>query len=228
MKKFYTSVILSTLLVLPVTTLYQPLYPVFAQDLTPLGAREKVSERREKVASKAAEKREAVKTRLDERKEKIASKEAALKQKLSAFRDKRKASLVEKINTRLIQINTKSTTHFNSVLEKMNQIVEKLETKILDEEASGTDTTPAQNALSEAKAAILAAQTAVTTQSEKDYSIVVNTEAKVSEDARFAKSNLQNDLKTTRDLMVTARQSLAKAISTAASTLGGENNGSNE
>lgn len=228
MKKIYTSVILSALLVLPVTTLFKPLYPVFAEELSTEEIREKALERRDKLASKSAEKKKALRTKLDEKKEKMASREAALKQKLDSFRDKKKASLVEKINTRLVQINTKSTTHFNSILEKMNQIARKLETKIAEEKTNGSDTTSAENALSEAKAAILAAQTAVTSQTEKSYIIVVNTEAKVSEDARLAKTNLQNDLKTTHDLMVTARQSLAKAISTASSTLGGENNGSNE
>lgn len=234
MKKLYTSVILSTLLVLPVTTLYQPLYPVFAEEGRPIPIKEKFHERKENVASKTAERKEKItdhKVKVAsfsaERKAKVASKEAELKNKLSLFRDKKKASLVEKINHRLLQINSKSTTHFQEMIDKMNKIVERLETKIATEEANGADVTSIRNAVSEAKAAITAAQTAVDTQTEKDYSVVVSTETKVSEDARLAKNNLHNDLKTTHDLMVTARQSLAKAISTAQSNLGGENSGSN-
>lgn len=165
----------------------------------------------DKIASREAN--------LAARKEKVASREAALKQKLAQFRDKQKAAVATRVNNSLVQINTKRTETMSKHLTKMTEILNRLASKVNG--MADKDTTTAKEAIQKAKDAVSAAKSAVTTQAEQDYNIVVTTEAGVGQDARASREKLATDLKTTKELVIAARQTVANAISTAVSTLGG-------
>lgn len=210
MKRIFPALIVSSLIAIPVSPLFSPVYPVFAVEPTRATIQQK-------VASKAAERV----VKIEDRKEKIASKAATAREKIQLFKDKKRANVAEKINSQLPKINEQRTSHMSDLLARMSEILGKLEVRVAEAAQNGKDTSSAQNAITEAKTAIVAAQTAVDNQEIKEYGITVSTESKIGTDAKTAVSGLQSDLKTVRELVVTAKQAVGKAISTASSTLGG-------
>lgn len=136
--------------------------------------------------------------------EKIASKEAVLKAKLDAFKDKRKAEIAQRVSSNLNKINAKRTEQMTKNLQVMTNILGRLESKATGASASAE--------IAKAKDAIASAQSAVTAQSEKDYTVTVTTENKIRVDTKAKRDQLMKDLQATRKLVIDAKQSLANAI----------------
>lgn len=195
----------------------QPLYPVFAQATSTSPAtlrQQRIQERKTAVAEK-----------IDSVKERVASREAALKTKLAKFKDKKKALVAERVGANLSKVNEKRTTHYTNVLTKLTDILARLEARVNQASAGGKDTTAAVNAIGEARVSIASAKIVVDAQSAKEYTITATSEAKIRSDAQAVRDNLHTDLKATHALVVIARQSVAEAISTTVSSLGGGKNG---
>lgn len=201
-----------------------PLYPVYAQTAAsspayfPAGRIQQIAkDKAQNTRENEIEKRQTVK-------ERIASRSALLKEKLAKFKDKRKANLAEKINNILNQINERRTTHFSNVLNKMTEILSRLQEKVNTASTNGKDMTTANAAITDAQNAISSASAAVAVQKDKDYTIEATSEATIKQDAAAARNALHSDLQSVHNLVVQARQATAKAISTTVSTLKGAGN----
>lgn len=199
-----------------------PLYPIYAQDL-PAGRQDATgsSARREKILDRIEAKRTAAFGRLEERRERIASKAAELKTRLQKFRDQKKAERAERINSNLNTINERRTDHMLKRLKRMAEILVKLEQRVSEATSAGKDTSSVSTSINQAKTAVTVAQTAVEAQATKDYTIEATSEATIRADAQAARDSLHQDLKAAHDLVVAARKAVTNAIKTAASTLGG-------
>lgn len=197
---------------------------VFAQDTTTSSGT--IKERREAVASKAAERKALVKDRIAEHKEKMATRAAALKERVAAFKDKRKAAIVERVSENLNKINEKATAAMDQHLARMSELLAKLVDRVASKGTEGKDTTQADAAIASASAAIDTAQAAVDAQKLKDYTVSVSSESGVRADAKDARGALHTDLQVVRKLVSDAKQAIAAAIRTAATTLGGIGDGS--
>lgn len=173
-------------------------YPAFAIDAT-----RAATQRKELTQERIETRKENIRTRIDDIKEKMASREAELKTKLSKFKDQQKAQIAERVNTNLNMINKNQTTEMQKNLAKMTTILDKLQARV-------PEITPE---ITNARSSIATASSAVTAQAAKDYTITVTTESKIRADAMKTRDQLQKDLKATRALVVTAKQSVAKAIS---------------
>lgn len=152
--------------------------------------------------------------------EAMQNKKEALKQRLATFKDTVKAERVDRINTILGSVNTNRTTTMQANLEKMTAIVVRLETKLTELESEGKDTSAAKLTTASAKTAIETAKTALTAQAAKDYTIAITSESTVKTDAATMRQSLHTDLRTLHQLVVDARQAVAKAISETKSLLG--------
>lgn len=184
--------------------------------------------RKERVATREAkikERTEERKVRQEEKKQRIASKTAELKVRFTEFKDKRKAALAEKINNSLNTVNDRQTAAMQKHLEKMEELLTKLEERVNNKAAEGKDISSASAAIARSAASIASAKSAVSAQADKDYAIAVSTESAVRIDAKEARDQLHTDLKAVRELVVEAKQSLANAIRVAATTLGGIGDG---
>lgn len=224
--------LLVSLAIIPVLDEYY--YPVYAQDSATSSTRpikDKLKQRRDNLQEEAGQKRENLEARLvakqdrleeklTNREERIATKTAALKNRLKAFKDKQKAQRVETINENLEEINSRRTQTMGNHLDKMIQILNRLETRV-ETSASEADLTAVTSAIADARSAIGKAKSAITAQADKDYIITVNKEATVKEDAMLQRDNLHQDLKAVHELVVTARKAVSNAISTTVSTLKG-------
>ncbi len=146
-----------------------------------------------------------------ERKEMRASASA----KLREFKDKKKATLVERLSSQLNMLNQKHTEIMGRNVNRMTEILNKLQTKSSESSDSARLATN-QQAIDSAKTAIAAAQAAVVAQQARDYTIVVSSEATAKADVQAKKEQLRSDIKQTQQQIVDARQALSVAIRTVA------------
>lgn len=202
------------------------LYPVYAQvtgeDPPPRSARSALEERINSRVQNATDKVASAEARLMDRKENISSRAAMLRSKLAAFKDRKKATLAEKINDNLDKINTRRTNQMTLHLQKMLEILSKVEERTAN--ATG-DKTNLNISLDEAKTAISVAQAALQAQSAKEYTVSVTSEQTIKADVKDTRDLLHKDLKATHDLMVEARQAVAKSIADAITLMGEQSNG---
>lgn len=210
-------------ILLAITVYLTPLYPIYAQGPTsPI--------RPFKTASAAAAIKTSVMNKLEDRmmtlKDKMASRAAQLRTKLAKFKDQVKAKRVESINTNLNAINTNRTTQMQLVLKRISEILDKLKSKAAEAGSTGKDVTAINAAISDVEKQWGETDAALKAQTEKDYSIVVNSETTVKDDAGSARDSLRTDLKSVHTQIVGTRKSLAQAISAVLSLLQGGNNGS--
>ncbi len=169
------------------------------------------------IKERATTKKDAVELMKSERKAMIASKEAELKAKLAKFKDQQKVAVVERINKALNSINTKMTTHFKNILDRLTTLLNKLEARVDNNSADIKDPAVARVAISTARDSIASASAATTTQSEKDYTVSVSSETKAKTDLKVVKDQLMADLKALREQVQIAKKLVANAIKTAKS-----------
>lgn len=185
---------------------------VLAQDATNTG-----TTRRQVIQQKIDTRKEVVQNRLDALREKISSREAILKAKLATFKDKRKAEIAERVNTNLSRINKNQTDQMKRHLDRMSQILAKLQSRVSSGSPDIKDVNLANSAIASASSAIASASAAVTQQALNDYTIQATSEANIRKDAQAARNKLHTDLKAVRKLVIDAKQAVANAIRVAKS-----------
>lgn len=185
--------------------------PTYAQDAT------SSTTRREKVQQKIDTRKENIENKIASMREKLASREAALKAKLDTFKDKRKAQIAERVNTNLNKINENQTTQMGKHLEKMSEILAKLETRVNSGSPDVKDPLAAKAAIASARASIATASAAVSAQAEKDYTITLTSESKVRTDAQAMRDSLKTDITAVKALVIEAKQAVGNAIRVAKS-----------
>jgi len=205
-----TSVILLSLSLLAFAT-----YPVFAQELTPKAIRPVVKS--QLVQERIETKRENLENRIEVMREKLASKAAALKLKLQAFKDTKKAEIAERVSANLNKINQNRTTQMQKHLDRMSEILDKLEARVNSGTPDIKGSASASAAIASARDAIASASAAVSDQALKDYTIVVTSESNIRIDAKTQRDKLHTDLLALRKIVIDAKQAVANAIRVAKS-----------
>lgn len=211
--------------------LLTPLYPVYAQTqgytLTrPLKTATTTGVLKPQRVDNAIEKRmDKVEDRLLSLKDRMASRAAELRKKLDKFKDKIKAGRLENINTNLNTINSRRTSQMQEVLKKISAVLEKIKAKTTEAGNAGKDVTAINTAIAALETEWAQADAAVKAQAEKDYSVTVNSETTAKDDVSSIRDSLKTDLQATHTQVVEARQALAKALSTALSSISGGSNG---
>lgn len=203
-----------------------PLYPVYAQNTA--GSSNAISPARLKqiAKDKALNVMEATKeARMGDFKEKMASRAAELRKKLDKFKDQLKAQRVLKINENLNKINQSRSQAFLRHHTKLSGLLTKIEDRLNEASGQGKDMTEAKSALSHARTDLDKAKAAIDAQLAKDYTLEATSEAAIKTEAQAARNQLFSDLKAVHELIVSARKSLAEAVSTAVSSMGGVKNG---
>lgn len=194
--------------------------PVLAEDSTPAGSTNK-----ERAQIRVTDKKQLAQQNLDIRKQTIASKAAMLKERLQGFKNKLKATLVEKISDTLNRINSNRTAMLQKHLDKMSEIMVKLESRAKEASGSGKNTASASAAINDAKRAIASTSAAVVTQSQMDYTVSISTESAARIESKVTRDKLQTDLRSVRMLVIETKQKVANAIRSVAQTLGGIKSG---
>lgn len=168
----------------------------------------KAQDRRENIASKAANQRDNV-----------ASRTAVLKARLAQFKDQVKASKVERINQTLGMINQKRYESMINHLKVLVKILDKIETRVNAAATEGKNADSAKSAIAAARTAIQNALIAVEAQKDKDYTIEISAETTVREDSKEMRDSLHTDLKSTQELLKSARTAVSDALTAAKKAL---------
>lgn len=136
---------------------------------------------------------------------------AEFKLRVKELRDTKKTALVTKIDKKLATVNNKRMTAMNLTLSKLNTILNQIITKVNLAKTQNKNTASVDAAVNKAKAAIAAAETAVSSQSTKEYVIQITTESALKVNVGSTVSQLERDLKAVHKLVVDAKQAVQKA-----------------
>jgi len=168
----------------------------------------------EKTASNAAiselrrtRKAEIEKIRL-EKKSEMAVKKAEFEEQLQTLKDETKKQIAEKISERLTTSNTNATNRMFEIIDKLNEIMLRIEAKVTDAKINGINTTVQEEGIQNAKLAIQGASDAITEQAAKEYIITVGDDTTLRNDVGTVVSQQKQDLRTTYELVRSARQAV--------------------
>lgn len=145
----------------------------------------------------------------------------------SGIKDSTKQVVMTRINAQMNKVNENLTKMWQRLIDRLQELAGKLQTRIDALTADGKDTATAQTALDEANAALITAENAVISQSQKEYAIEFTDENGLRVGATTAKTTLRADLKAVHDLIKTAREKLHAAL-LAAKQIQGEKNETEE
>lgn len=153
------------------------------------------------------------------------------KQKIIQVRDERKKTAAEKIESQFDRINMVWTDHFTNVLDRLDALLQKIESRTEKASANGQDMTATKIAIQNAVNKIAAARTTVANQAQKTYVVdataitgststeigQVNLVSKLREQFKTLRDQLFRDLTLLRDGAMkdarTAVQDSLKALS---------------
>lgn len=142
----------------------------------------------------------------------IKLKEQTFKVRLTKLHDENKRTALLKLDTKISSISGRATIVMTNAIEKMTNILNKVEEKEMVAKDQGINTTSLDAAIADAKAALASASAAVTAQSNKVYDIPVTTDEAAKTSAGQTVSQMQNDLRQTYQSVMKAKQAVMKAI----------------
>lgn len=149
--------------------------------------------------------RENVQERLEAAKERVIQNRVRLQNQLQLIQDENKRRVVENIAERVEIRNEYWVMHWNNVLERLSEILAKIEDRADRAQQAGLDTTDLTQSIREAQTAISDAQTAVTNQASKVYSINITDETTLREDVQEVIGQYKADLETVQSAIRAAR-----------------------
>jgi len=178
---------------------------------------ESIKAKRTELNTQLKEAQEAAKKKLEtvreEVKKNIEARQTELKDKISKLRDEKKKQIATRLNEQLARLNTQWTNHFNNVLNRLSEILGKIELRATKAETSGKDISAVKTAVQNAKAAIETARTAVETQAKKTYIATFSSEAELNAAFKAVREQLKKDLFGLRDnAMKSSREAVQNAL----------------
>lgn len=156
--------------------------------------------------------REEFQVRKEERMASIAARKQEVKTRIAAIRDEKKRAALERIEEKLNKINERRTNHFLKVLERLAEILAKIQFRADRAETNGKNVSSVNTAIATAEAAIDAAETAVNAQADKVYELTVDDETTARDDAGASMKKLQEDLRAMREFVHKARTAVFDAL----------------
>jgi hypothetical protein len=178
-------------------------------------ANQHLQEFRRQIEERRNEMQQRFQAVLEESRRRVLEKREELKKKLQIIKDERKRNIALRTDERLAGLNERWTTHFMNVLEQLNNVLGRVQSRIEKADARGLDTTAAKAALQRARNAISTARQAVEEQAKKTYAITFSNENNLKGAVREARQKLHSDLVALRDgAMRNAREAVHEAIKT--------------
>jgi len=150
--------------------------------------------------------------RRQESRQAIQAKKDELKLRLQALRDQKKRVIIERIDTRMVSTNKKTTTRLSGVLERIQSILNKIIQKAGTIKAKGIDTVALDSATASAQIAINNASAVIASQSAMVYVIQISSESAIKENVGSTVSELRLDLRDAHKAVVDAKQAVMNAV----------------
>jgi len=151
------------------------------------------------------EKREEMKTQIEALKEQLRKR---LKERIS----ERKRAIVERVYERINALNEIMTNHYLDILDHLEKVLERIESRTAKAKLNGRDVTQVEAAIEKAHQAINTAREAVKVQAEKIYQPPeITSEENLRLDVGKLRQQLHNDLKSVEKLVKEARDAVRQA-----------------
>jgi len=164
-----------------------------------------------KATQEAAKKR--IEAAREEAKKAVEARRTELKDKISKLRDEKKKQIATRLDEQMARLNVQWTDHFSNVLNRLSEILGKIELRATKAETSGKDVTAVKTAIQNAKAAIETARTSVETQAKKTYVATFSSETGLGAAFKAVKEQLKKDLFGLRDgAMKSSRDAVQSAL----------------
>jgi len=159
----------------------------------------------------AAKKR--IETAREEAKNAVETRRAELKNKISKLRDEKKKQIATRLDEQMARLNARWTDHFNNVLDRLSEIIGKIELRADKAQAMGKDVSAVRTAIQNAKTAIESARVAVEAQAKKTYIATFTSEDKLGVAFKTVREQLHKDLFGLRDgAMKSTREAVKNAL----------------
>jgi len=164
-----------------------------------------------KATQEAAKKR--IEAAREEAKKAVEARRTELKDKISKLRDEKKKQIATRLDEQMARLNVQWTDHFSNVLNRLSEILGKIELRATKAETSGKDVTAVKAAIQNAKAAIETARTSVETQAKKTYVATFSSETGLGAAFKAVRDQLHKDLFGLRDgAMKSAREAVQNSL----------------
>jgi len=189
---------------------------ISAQNVPTTGAREKerqeVQVRKEGATSSIQKRLKNTREFLEQKRLEIQNKIQAQKEILTKRLQKiseQKKKIVERVYERINDLNKRITDHYLDVLEKLTNVLGKIENRATKFKAQGADTGEVEKCVENAKSKIEKAKDAVLAQAQKVYSAPqITTEKNLKLNVGVIRNQLHNDLKTVEKSVKDAKVSV--------------------
>lgn len=178
---------------------------------------ESIKIKRAELGNQLKDEREVAKKRIEtareEAKKVVETRRAELKDKISKLRDGKKKQIATRLDEQLARLNAQWIDNFNNVLNRLSEVLGKVELRSSKAEMAGKDVTAVKTAIQNAKTAIETARTAVEFQAKKTYTATFGSESELGAAFKAIKEQLHSDLTSLRDgAMKGAREAVQNAL----------------
>jgi len=166
------------------------------------------------IEQNQVELRNQIKNKREELKSKIEQLRERLKNQLrEKIKNEVKEKIVDRVYQRINELNERMTNHYLNVLEKLEKILERIESRTAKAKLNNLDVSKVEEAINEATVAIAKAKEAVKNQAEKIYQPPEITNDKtLKTDIGNLRKQLHDDLKSVESLVKQAREAVRKAL----------------
>ncbi len=173
-------------------------------------SRERFLQRREEARSNGSQIQSEAQLELDAQRQ-------AFRQRLLQVQDTSKQKALERIDNKIQVTNQSVTDRFTDILEDLESINTRVESKAKELSTSGKDTQALEGAIADATSALSAAKAAVRVQSSKDYTIEIGSDETLKSQATQTVASFRTDISTLRDQIEEAKTDVVNAAKIAES-----------
>jgi Mg2+ and Co2+ transporter CorA len=140
--------------------------------------------------------------------------------RLSTIRDEKKKAIVDRTDKRIVEINLSRTNIMTRHIAKIEEVLNKIETRAIEVEKRGKDIGAVRAAIVTSRTAIASAKSAIAAQIAKTYTIDVTTEDKLGPAVSSPRTAFAKDLQAAHQSVVTARKSVRDVLKALAKVVG--------
>ncbi|KKQ75150.1 MAG: hypothetical protein US96_C0016G0004 [Candidatus Woesebacteria bacterium GW2011_GWB1_38_5b] len=166
----------------------------------------------EDVRSKRLKALEEAKKRHENALERVKDSRERFKERLEKIKDEHKHNVLENIDEKITEHNTRWVNHWNGVLDRLREVLVKIQTLTDRAEDTGKDVGAIKAKIAAANTAIESAQAAINMQASKTYVINISVESNLREDVEPVIQQFKLDVKTVLNSIKTARTAVHEAF----------------
>lgn len=134
-----------------------------------------------------------------------------LKIKLSTFKDENRKRIIEKLSEKIESLNDRITSHYLSVITKLETLLNRISERAERLAANGSDITKVSASVDVALASLAKARVAVATQAAKTYDVTPTSETSAKTDLGKVRKAFGEDLAAVRVIIKEAHSAVRAA-----------------